>query len=482
MEVRLKNLDHLFKPRTIAFVGATETTGKWGNIVFKNILGGGFSGKLIPINPGRDEVFGHKAYPSVRDIPEEVDMALFTVPAMFVLDAVKDCVAKGVKAGMIISAGFKELGDEGAAMEAEIVETARAGGMVLAGPNGQGVACPSSSLYAWMPDYYPPAGKIGVISQSGNIQSIIIDAVVKSGFGISKTVSSGNEADIHSADYFSYLAEDDDTEVILSYLEGVTDGRRFFKTVKDVTKKKPIVVVKGGITEAGQSAANSHTGAMAGSSRIFEAACRQSGIILADSIKEAGIIASSFINRTLPSGNRVGILTGGGGLGVMASDWCSKLGLEVADLSEKTLSEIGENMPKWWVPGNPVDLVAGLNFQIVLPVITTMMESGEIDSLLLLFIGPPRGQGKDPSQVDEKMKAFQKTMAKMFKGFVQVLGQQSEKTGIPVYTVSNFTPEPKSSGKDEQVINSNATMFPDIISACKAIKAGADFEKYRKNL
>jgi acyl-CoA synthetase (NDP forming) len=180
---------------------------------------------MYPINPGRDSVLGYKAYPNVRDIPGDVDMAVFTVPAAKVVDAVEDCVAKKVKAGVIISAGFKELGGESADMEKQMVKTARAGNMVLVGPNGQGICSPSTKLFPWMPhSYHPPVGSVGVISQSGNIQSMLIEGVIKSGFGVSKCVSSGNEADLRSEDFFAYLAEDDETNVILAYIEGITDG------------------------------------------------------------------------------------------------------------------------------------------------------------------------------------------------------------------------------------------------------------------
>jgi acyl-CoA synthetase (NDP forming) len=313
------------------------------------------------------------------------------VPARQVLASLDECVEKGVKAGLVITAGFKELGEEGARVEAEMVKMARSAGMVLIGPNCQGVCCPKNRLYPWMPIlFHPSPGKIGYVAQSGNILNMLIGHAVNAGLGVSKAVSSGNEADISTEEYYAYLGEDPDTEVIVSYVEGIPDGRRFLEHARSVTARKPVVVLKGGRTQSGVAAAKSHTGAMAVSERLFEAACRQAGITLAHSIEEAGVTAAAFVNRPLPRGKRVGIITGGGGLGVIASDFCTEIGLEVAVLSGDTLGGLKELLPDWWVPGNPVDLVAGLDFTVLKPVTEILMKSGEVDAVMFLWIGAPR--------------------------------------------------------------------------------------------
>jgi acyl-CoA synthetase (NDP forming) len=482
MDQRLKALDHLFRPRSVAFVGATEKLNKWGFIVFNNLITGGYEGRLYPVNPGRATVLGLTAYPSVRAIPGDVDLAVFTVPAKEVPAALDDCLHKRVKAGVVISAGFKELGGEWADVEAELVKKARAGGMVLVGPNGQGICNPAAKLFAWMPHlYFPRPGSVAVISQSGNVQGILVAEVQKAGFGVSKGVSSGNEADLRSEDYYEYLAEDPETEVILSYLEGVSDGRRFIAGARRASEKKPIIALKGGRTGSGSSAARSHTGAMAVDDRLFDAACRQAGIVRARTMDEAGIIAGSFLNRPLPRGKRVGIITGGGGLGVVAADACAELGLEVVKLSDATLAKIGAMMPAWWSPGNPVDLVAGMNFQVVIPVMDLLMQSNEIDALLLLFIGPPRSKEREAvarnAQTEELQKMW-KTMSKMFAAFGDALLKKMRGLSVPIYVVSNFTP-------DGEPVNGapgpdHVSIFPTIESACAAMSAGARYFEWRK--
>jgi acyl-CoA synthetase (NDP forming) len=478
LERAIKNLDFLFKPRSVAFVGATETMNKWGFIIFNNLISGGYEGRLYPVNPGRDSVLGHKAYPSVRDIPDDVDMALFTVPARSVVQAMDDCLARKVKAGMVISAGFREMGGEYEDLESELVRKARAGEMALAGPNGQGVCCPSEKFFAWMPNFYPPPGGVGVISQSGNVQGMLIGRVLKCGFGVSKGVSSGNEAALRTEDYLEYMAGDPDTGVILSYQEGITDGRRFLEKARSASSKKPVVILKGGRTDSGFAAARSHTGAMAVEDKLFDSVCRQAGLVRAGTIEEAGIIATSFINRPLPRGKRVGIVTGGGGLGVIASDTCTELGLDVVKLSSETLEKIGKLMPGWWVPGNPVDLVAGLNFASIMPIINILMASAEVDAIMLLFIGPPRDSGQQPAvktAQSERFRKMWKTMTGVFRAFGENMTRQSNDLQVPVYVVSNFQ-EQHNYDVNELLGENRMTIFPNIESACTAISAMAAYK------
>ncbi len=479
MDERLKKLDYLFNPRSIAFIGATETRGKWGFIIYNNLLAGGYEGEIYPVNPGRETVLGKKAYPSARAIPGEVDLAVFTVPASGVGQALDDCLAKGVKAGVVISAGFKELGGEHADQEARLAARARSGGMALVGPNGQGVCCPASKLYPWIPpSFRPPHGPVGVVSQSGNIQTLLIAELVAAGLGVSKSASSGNEADLRTEDYLEYLASDPDTEVVLAYLEGILDGRQFIKRARAAAARKPIVVVKGGATSSGVAAALSHTGALAVSDELFDAACKKTGIIRAGRIDEASVIAGSFINRPLPRGPRVAIVTGGGGFGVIAADVCVKLGLEVPELSSRTLAQIGELMPEWWVPGNPVDLVAGLRFGVRRPIMEVLMKSGEIDSLMLIRIGPPPamittqadGQGLDSS----------KFIAGMIKRQVDLARETHDlmrQRQVPVYMVSNLFTDATATAA---LADKRMTIYQSIDSAGAAIKAMTDYGKWRQ--
>lgn len=482
MDARLKNLDFVFNPRSIAFVGATESMNKWGFLILNNLLTGGYEGKVYPVNPGRETILGLPTYPSVRDIPDEVDLAIFTVPSRQVIGAVDDCAARGVKAGVVVTAGFKELGDEGAELEVELLRKGREAGMVLIGPNCQGIACPPNKLYPWMPIlYHPPAGRISFVSQSGNILNMLIAQAIASGFGAAKAVSSGNEADIKTEDIISYLAEDPDTDVIVSYMEGVRDGRSLLDRASAVSGSKPIVMMKGGRTQSGISAAKSHTGAMAVSARLFESAAKQAGIIVVPTIEEAGITAASFINRPIPKGRRVGIVTGGGGLGVLAADFCTEAGLEVAKLSPPTLAQLGRLMPNWWVPGNPVDLVAGLDFSAIKPVMEILMKSGEVDSIIFLWIGSPRSrEGIDTSRGGMDITKVWDIMHQHFNEYATELYTLMQELQVPLYLATTLKSEDLAF--ERASFNRQPVIYLSVESACRAISAMANYSDYRRSL
>ncbi len=483
LTARLENLDCLFKPRSIAFVGATGAKVKWGFICFNNLLAGGYEGKVYPVNPGHRELLGLECYPSVRDIPGEVDLAVFTVPAAAVIDAVEDCAIKGVRAGLVISAGFGELDDEGAALEAELVRRADAARMVLCGPNGQGLCCPESKLYPWMPLFYPRAGSVGVICQSGNVLNMLIGEALDAGFGISKGVSSGNEAHLATEDYFEYLADDPATDVIVAYIEGIDDGRRFLEKSREAARRKPVVVLKGGRSRAGMRAASSHTGAIAVSADMFASVCRQAGLVGTGTIREAGIVASSFVNRPLPRGRRVGIVTGGGGLGVIASDACSDRGLEVPALSSGTLKKIRALMPAYWVPGNPVDLVAGLDLRVIEPIIELLIRSGEVDSVLFIFIESQRTKGVqvEGSVVHGlELGALWDMMTEKLAGYLTECYGLSNELGVPLYVASNFDRvgglRPGTLGGGDYPM-----VYLDVESACTAIAAMTSYAELHRD-
>jgi acyl-CoA synthetase (NDP forming) len=484
LTVRLENLDYLFNPSSVAFVGATQAKIKWGFIVFNNLLTGGYEGKVYPVNPGHDELLGLKCYPSVRDIPYDVDLAVFTVPASAVLPALDDCIARGVKAGLVITAGFGELGAGGAALEAELVRKADEAGMVLVGPNGQGACCPANHLYPWMPLFYPRDGGVAVICQSGNILNMLIGHALDAGFGVSKAVSSGNEAQLKTEDYFTYLASDPATDVVVAYVEGVDDGRRFLELSRAAASRKPVVVLKGGRTDAGMKAAGSHTGALAGSAALFSSACRQAGLVVASTIDQAGITASSFVNRPLPAGRRVAIVTGGGGLGVIAADACVDMGLQVPRLSEATLAKIGALLPDYWVPGNPVDLVAGLDLRVVQPILEALLTSGEVDSVLFIFIESQRSKGIKITEVDGQaieLGALWDMMTKKLGGYLSDLYVRAADIGVPLFVCSNFEQvggaEPGTLGGGK-----NPMVYLDVESACAAIAAMSDYADFRRSI
>lgn len=376
----------LFNPKSIAFIGASNAPGKWGCIVLKNLIGGGYAGTIYPVNPKEKEVQGIAAFSHIREIPGNPDLAVIVIPPPAVPQAIEDCVKKGIRAGVIITAGFAEVGGEGATFQQDMVEKARKGGMILVGPNCNGVVKPSAKLFPQMPSVFPEPGDIAVVSQSGNVATSLTRRAVKTGFGISSMISSGNEADLHCEDYFSYLGDDPETKVIISYVEGFRDGRRFFETIRGVTAKKPVVMIKAGATDAGAQAAKSHTASLAGSVMAFAGASRQAGITRVDNLEDLFNTGIGFLNQPVPRGNRTAILTMGGGWGVLAADASVRYGLDVVKLSDKTLAALNDILPPWWNPGNPVDMVAGNIEGAMMKCVKVLLEAPETDCLILLGI------------------------------------------------------------------------------------------------
>jgi acyl-CoA synthetase (NDP forming) len=375
----------LFNPRSIAFVGASNSVMKWGFMILFNLLNGGYEGKVYPINPKDKEVMGLQAYPSVLDVPDEIDLAIIVVPPTHVLKVIGQCVEKRISFGVVVTAGFGELGDEGKGLEREMVRVARNGGMRLTGPNCAGVmSVNSSSMYCMMPPFTPKAGRLSIASQSGNVGASMLRFSVDRDMGFNKFVSTGNEADLHTEDFFEYFADDPETDVILSYMEGPQDGRRLFDVARKVTKIKPIVMLKSGRTIAGERAAASHTGSLAGFDDIFDSMCKQTGITRVDNIEEMFDTARALQRQPLPKGNRVGLVAGGGGWGVLAADACARVGLDVVRLRPETLEILDEILPEWWSRNNPVDLVAGLRPGDFINCLEALLRCDYIDGVIAL--------------------------------------------------------------------------------------------------
>lgn len=378
----------LFEPESVAIVGASKDPKKWGFHLLFNIIKGGYPGRIYPINPREKEILGFKAFPSMTQVPEPVDQVILVVPPRRILDVLEECGRNGAMVGVVITAGFGEVNREGKKLEEEMVALARGLGMRLVGPNCQGVVstgeCP---LYAHMPPQFPHPGPAGVVSQSGNLATSLIEAGRLAGLGFSRVVSSGNEADLQTIDFMEALAEDPQTEVVLSYLEGIKDGRKFFQAARTISLKKPLLVVKAGQTEAGVKAAFSHTGALSGADDLFNGLCQQAGIIRMETIEEMIDLTTALISQPLPQGRRVGIVTLGGGWGVLSADYCSKAGLIIGDLSKEMVRSLDEILPPWWNRINPVDMVAGYRKGDLIRSIELFLESKNFDGVLLLGLG-----------------------------------------------------------------------------------------------
>jgi len=379
----IEGLNALFNARSIAFVGASNDPGKWGYVILSNLLNGGFTGKIYPVNPREKHILGLEAFPSIGELPETPELVIIVIPPSAVAQVIRDSAEKGIKAGVVITAGFAEVGTDGEQMQEEMAHLARQGGMVLVGPNCNGIMSPFNQLYCTMPPNYPDPGPFAVIGHSGNVASTVVRNLMSWGLGVSRYVSSGNEADLHMEDYLEFLEQDERTRVILMYMEGIRNGRKFLEVVRRVNRKKPVLALKAGVTPAGSMAARSHTAAVAGSDHVFNAMCRQAGIIRVQNMTDLVEAGGVFLNQPLPKSNRLAIVTGGGGAGVLAADVCAQTGLELSPLSEETLGKLDQVLPPWWPRSNPVDMVAGIKGDI-LGILETLLEAPEVDGLIVL--------------------------------------------------------------------------------------------------
>jgi len=423
----------IFEPRSIAFLGATSNPMKWGFRIFANIVFGGYQGRLYPINPTKEEIMGKQVYRSVAELPEVPDLAVIVIPPPGVPKVLQECADKGIKAVVVITAGFAEVDRAGEGLQAEMAEIARHTGLRFIGPNTDGIVNPHHKLYAEMPPIFPYAGPISIVSQSGNIVGTMMRMAIDSGFGCAKCISSGNEADLHAEDYIRYLADDPQTKVILSYVEGFKDGSRYFEAAKEVTKKKPIVMLKTGETPAGAIAAKSHTASLAGLDTVVDAMCQQSGIVRVRHLDELVDAGTAFLCHQLPRGRRVGIVTAGGGWGVLCADACAKLGLDVVRFPPELIEELNGFMPPWWSHGNPVDMVAGIFGEAVLKCVEVVLRSPAVDGVIFLGIMPalPMEQFSRARMLEERDRMREAMLSGIIKIFER-LKEMSAKYDKPI--------------------------------------------------
>ncbi|NPV58948.1 MAG: hypothetical protein HPY75_04705 [Actinobacteria bacterium] len=380
-----RDLDKIFKPRSIAMVGASNVPAKWGSFLLVNLLAGGYPReKVYPVNPRESAIHGLPAYPDIASLPEAPDLAIVTTPAVTVPGILEECAAKGVTNVVVISSNFSEVGEEGARLEKVLVETARRLDLTVVGPNTMGIVNARHSLYAVGAPVQLRPGHISFVSQSGNVGANMLGWTMNQGIGFSKFVGSGNEALLGAADYIDYFGEDDETELILAYLEGVDDGRSFMQTVSRTCLKKPVIVLKSGRTEEGGKAAMSHTGSLAGSDHIYDAAFRQSGAIRSETSQDMLDLAKSLERLPLPPGDRLGIVTLGGGWGVLATDATAMAGLKLAKLDEEVARVCDELLPPFWSHGNPVDLVGNIYMDTHLAIMEALVKSPEVDCVVML--------------------------------------------------------------------------------------------------
>ena len=376
-----EQLDYLFNPRSVAVIGASNQLGKWGYVILARLQASRSGRPLYAINKRETEVLGLRAYKSVADVPGPVDLAVITVPFQAIVEVMHDCVRKGVKVAIIITSGLAEIGGEGARLEEEVVEIARRGGIRFVGPNCLGHLDTHTNVrtVGFLPGV--KKGNVALLSQSGNSSQSVTHYGGQMGIGFSKFVSTGNEADLHFEDYLEYLADDDNTKVILGYVEGFREGRRFFELAKEITRKKPIVIMKSGRTDAGVRAAQSHTASLAGSDTVLDAAFKQCGVIRVEELSELVDVAVPLLGQPLPRGRRVGVLAMGGGMAVTAADIVRREGLEMPPFSPVTMERLSELMSVRWSRGNPIDPGGDLvSYHALWP----MLEDENIDAIIIV--------------------------------------------------------------------------------------------------
>ncbi|PKQ38483.1 MAG: CoA-binding protein [Actinobacteria bacterium HGW-Actinobacteria-1] len=381
------NLIPFFAPRAVAVVGASDDPVKWGGSLLKNIIDGDFEGAIYPVNGRGGTVQGLPAYASISELPDAPDLALVAIGAAHVNGVIAECGARGIPVALVVAAGFAEAGEAGAEAEAELVETARTSGVTLIGPNCMGMVATHSKLHAvGFLELRPQAGGLSIISQSGNIGVQLVTRAERRGVGIDKYVSVGNQASTSALDVLDALGDDDQTAAALVYLEATGDGRRFLDVMRRITPKKPVVVLRGGLTDYGRRAAASHTGAMAGSADVFMAAARQTGVLVRTGPDESLDLALCLSALPRPAGRRVAVMTLGGGWGVLAADELARNDLKPAVLEPRVLAALDELLPGYWCRSNPVDLVAAVGPDLASSALTILAESAEVDAVVALGI------------------------------------------------------------------------------------------------
>jgi acetate---CoA ligase (ADP-forming) len=390
------DLRYFFEPRSVAVIGASGTPGKAGNEILVNMLANGYSGRIFPINPTENEILGFKAYRSVKDIPEPVDLAVFIIPAEKTLPAIRDCAEKKIPAAVIASGGYAEVDQRGADLQNEILKAAKSAGMRIIGPNTSGLtSTPASLTTTFFPLGKVRRGPISYIAQTGNFATHTMRWIMTAeNFGVARVAGLGNKIDVEDTEVLEYFGNDPETKAVFMYVEGFRNARRFFESARHVTKKKPVILLKGGRTQAGAARAYSHTASLSGNDAIFDAACKQAGVVRVKRYFDLIYSAKAIAFQALPPGRGVGAMAPSGALGVVAADACESLGLRMANLSEESRKKLREISASWVNISNPVDMSAitpgtgiAAGNKIVLE---TLLKDEGVDAIVPILLASPK--------------------------------------------------------------------------------------------
>ncbi|MEW6355325.1 MAG: acetate--CoA ligase alpha subunit [Planctomycetota bacterium] len=398
-------LDNFFLPRSVAVIGASREKGKVGHDILKNLVESSYTGKIFPINPKAREILGLETYASALETPDDIDLAVVVIPPKFVLPTLDEMGKKRVPAAIIITAGFKESGVEGGALEREVARKCKAHGIRVMGPNCLGLINTAIGLNASFAPATPSRGNIAFFSQSGALCTAILDWALGADIGFSKFVSLGNKMDVDEVDLLRSLADDKETEVILGYVEGVKDGVEFMRVAEAVSRKKPIIIAKSGGTAAGAKAASSHTGSLAGSETAFTAAFRQSGIIRAKSIQDLFDYALGFAYQGAPKGPRVSLITNAGGPGIIAADAVERSGLRMAELQKETIDKLRGGLPPTAALYNPVDVIGDAKADRYEIALRAVLEDEHVDCVVVILTPQAMTEVEETARVVARLAA-----------------------------------------------------------------------------
>ena len=378
-------LDAFFKPQSIAVIGANRDPEKVGHRIIRNLVEYGFKGQLYPINPKADEILGLTCYSNIADVPEQVDLAVIVVPAKIVPMIAEECGRKGVKGIVVISAGFSETGREGTPLEKELLAICQKHNMRMQGPNCLGLINTQSRMNASFAAAQPAAGNIAFISQSGALGSTILNWALQNDVGFTNFISLGNEADLNAADFLEALAEDELTRAVGLYIEGVKDGRRFIEVAREISKKKPVIVLKSGTTDVGVRAVSSHTGSLAGSDAAFSAAFRKACVLRVDTLEGLFDLVLAFEDQPLPKDKNMLIITNGGGPGILAADACEKMGLNLPLLEQELREELRNSLPAHASLNNPLDVLGDADESRYELALKTGLKSQNVSGVIVIL-------------------------------------------------------------------------------------------------
>lgn len=439
------DLDAFFGPKSVAVVGASREPRKFGHVIFKNFVESEFKGKAYPVNPNAESILGFKAYPSLEAIPSELDLAVIAVPAASVPHIIDECVSKGVKAAIIVSGGFREVGKKGEQLELEIRQKSKDSALRIIGPNCIGVYNPTNHVDTlFLPRYRlrrPKEGPIAFVSQSGAFGSAVLDWAASQDIGISKFISIGNKIDVDEVDLLNYLVDDPLTKCITVYVESISRGREFLKIAREVAQNKPLVVLKGGVTKDGASAALSHTGSLAGSAKVCEGAFEQAGVIQAQTVDELFDYARALAYQPVPKVQKdIAIVTNGGGFGVISTDEVSELGLKLARFSPETTKTLQAKLPEYSTVRNPLDLVGDADVERYRTALNAVASDSNVGVVLVIVLMQTSFIESDVvDAITESQVTYGKSTIVCTIGgdFTQILVKMLEENRIPSYT----TPE-----------------------------------------